>query len=208
MMVFLIFLLLTTITLSATAKITSHRIGSADGITLHYEEIGNPDNPTLLLIHDWVFSSVLFTPQFEDRRLVDRFHLVRMDGRGVGRSSKLMNKALYDNIYYHADDIHAVIKDITKPYPKKKLVLVGISYGFPKSLAYVDKYGYDNVAGLVSINGYVNTQTAFPPNATDPIVMGVLSNNYTKALLGLERIVDLSKRGPWDEESRMIFIGE
>jgi pimeloyl-ACP methyl ester carboxylesterase len=87
MMVFLIFLLIATITLSTTAKITSHTIKSTDGITIHYEEVGNPDNPALLLIHDAVFSRVLFTPQFEDRRLVDRFHLVRMEGRGVGRSS-------------------------------------------------------------------------------------------------------------------------
>jgi hypothetical protein len=119
-----------------------------------------------------------------------------------------MNKSFYDNIYYHADDVHAVIKDVTKPYPKKKLVLVGVSHGFPKSLAYVDKYGYDNVAGLVSSNGHLNTQTAFNPNVTDPSIMGVLSNDYTEALASIERIVDLCRTGPWDEESRMIFIGE
>src|SRR6185369_7903749 len=111
-----LFIISTTI-LFVTANITSHTIKSVDDVMIYYDEIGSPNNPTILFLHGALMGRIAFMRQFSDRQLVDKFHLVRMDYRGTGRSSKPTNISMYDNIYIYADDLNAVIQDVTKAYP-------------------------------------------------------------------------------------------
>ncbi|CAG8463381.1 8735_t:CDS:2 [Paraglomus occultum] len=152
-------------------------------------------------------SRIAFMPQFNDRRLVDKFHLVRMDCRGAGRSSKPTNMSMYDNIYVYADDLNAVIQDVTKSYPNKKVALVGWSFGFPISLAYLDKYGYDRVTGLVSCSGHANPKISLNATALGPFVDQLTSNDYTKAITTIESLVYVLTAKPLDEKTRLMFIG-
>ena len=123
--------IISAIVLFVTANITPHTVKSVDNVMIYYDEIGSPNNPTILFLHGVATGRMAFMPQFNDRRLLDKFHLVRMDYRGSGRSSKPTNISMYDNIYIYADDLNVVIQDVTKSYPKKKVVLVGRTFGFP-----------------------------------------------------------------------------
>ncbi|CAG8480801.1 9551_t:CDS:2 [Paraglomus brasilianum] len=182
-------------------------IKSVDNVMIYYDEIGSPNNPTILFIHAAFMGRIAFAPQFNDRRLVDKFHLVRMDSRGAGRSSKPTNISMYDSIYNYADDLNAVIQDVTKSYLKKKVVLVGWSFGFPTSLAYLDKYGYDKVAGLVSSAGLVNPKIGLNQTALASLDQ-LISNDYTKAITSIEGDVDTAITAkPFDEKTRLMFIG-
>lgn len=61
----------------------------ANGIEIEYESFGDPDDPTLLLVHGIGAQMVSWHPDFCEA-LVDRgFRVVRMDNRDVGLSSRL-----------------------------------------------------------------------------------------------------------------------
>lgn len=57
----------------------------ADGVAIFYREAGNKDNPSLLLLHGFPTSSVMFTKLMT--ALSDTFHLVAPDYPGFGFSA-------------------------------------------------------------------------------------------------------------------------
>jgi pimeloyl-ACP methyl ester carboxylesterase len=61
------------------------RTVDSDGVRLSVIERGDPDAPTLLLVHGFPDTQTLWSPVAE--RLADRFHVVSYDLRGAGRSS-------------------------------------------------------------------------------------------------------------------------
>ena len=60
-------------------------VDSSDGVRIAVYEEGNPDGPTVVLVHGWPDSHVLWDGVAP--LLADRFRIVRYDNRGVGRSS-------------------------------------------------------------------------------------------------------------------------
>jgi len=60
-------------------------IDSSGGVRIAVYEEGNPDGPTLVMVHGWPDSHVLFDGVAP--LLADRFRIVRYDNRGVGNSS-------------------------------------------------------------------------------------------------------------------------
>src|SRR6056297_59907 len=60
-----------------------------NGIELEYETFGDPQDPTLLLVHGLGAQLVSWHPDFCEG-LVDRgFHVIRFDNRDVGLSTKI-----------------------------------------------------------------------------------------------------------------------
>jgi pimeloyl-ACP methyl ester carboxylesterase len=55
-----------------------------DGVRIFYREVGDPRHPTLVLLHGFPSSSVMFRDLMP--RLADRFHLLAPDYPGFGRS--------------------------------------------------------------------------------------------------------------------------
>jgi pimeloyl-ACP methyl ester carboxylesterase len=59
-------------------------VTSADGVRIAVYEQGERDAPTLVLVHGWPDSHVLWDGVVP--LLADRFHVVTYDNRGVGKS--------------------------------------------------------------------------------------------------------------------------
>ncbi len=64
---------------------TSHRHITVDGVDIFYREAGNPQNPTLVLLHGYPSSSFMFRDLITN--LSHRFHLVAPDYPGFGNTS-------------------------------------------------------------------------------------------------------------------------
>ena len=63
---------------------TRHRTAMVDGLSIFYREAGDPRNPSLVLLHGFPSSSVMFRDLIP--RLADRFHMLAPDYPGFGRS--------------------------------------------------------------------------------------------------------------------------
>jgi len=61
-----------------------HMTATVDGLSIFYREAGDRRNPTLVLLHGFPSSSVMFRDLMP--RLADRFHLLAPDYPGFGRS--------------------------------------------------------------------------------------------------------------------------
>ena len=66
-------------------QITEQFVDSSDGVRVAVYEQGNPNGPTLVLVHGWPDSHVLWDGVVP--LLADRFRIVRYDNRGVGKTS-------------------------------------------------------------------------------------------------------------------------
>ena len=69
---------------SMTDAITTYHTVSVDGLDIFYREAGPRDAPTILLLHGFPSSSVMFTTLIP--RVADRYHLVAPDYPGFGLS--------------------------------------------------------------------------------------------------------------------------
>ena len=79
---------------------------SADGVTLACREEGDPDGPTVVLVHGWPDSHVLWDGVVP--LLADRFRVIRYDNRGVGGSGAPKATSAHAMARY-ADDLAAVL---------------------------------------------------------------------------------------------------
>src|SRR5437867_4063326 len=61
-----------------------HRTAMVDGLSIFYREAGDRRDPTLVLLHGFPSSSVMFRDLMP--RLADRLHLIAPDYPGFGRS--------------------------------------------------------------------------------------------------------------------------
>lgn len=91
----------------------------ANGISLHYEEQGNPDHPTIVLAHPMLFGSEVFDGLAAE--LVDDFHLVRPHLHGHGRSGYRTPLTI--------DDITADFDVWLRTLKRTRVVWVGYSIG-------------------------------------------------------------------------------
>jgi pimeloyl-ACP methyl ester carboxylesterase len=69
-----------------SGDLTAVRYGTAtvEGLSIFYREAGDPSHPSLVLLHGFPSSSVMFRDLIP--RLADRFHLIAPDYPGFGRS--------------------------------------------------------------------------------------------------------------------------
>lgn len=79
---------------------------SADGVTLACREEGDPEGPTVVLVHGWPDSHALWDGVVP--LLADRFRVIRYDNRGVGGSGAPKATSAHAMARY-ADDLAAVL---------------------------------------------------------------------------------------------------
>ena len=96
------------------AEITERFVDSSDGVRVAVYEEGNPAGPTVVLIHGWPDSHVLWDGVAP--LLTDRFRVIRYDNRGVGKTSVPKSVSAYTMAAY-ADDFAAVIDAVVPGEP-------------------------------------------------------------------------------------------
>ncbi len=129
-------------------EITERIIDSSGGVRIAVYEEGNPDGPTLVMVHGWPDSHVLWDGVVP--LLADRFRVVRYDNRGVGKSSVPKPVSAYTMSCY-ADDFAAVIDAVA---PGEPVHVVAHDWGSAGMWEYLSRPGAsDRVASFTSVAG-------------------------------------------------------
>ena len=141
------------------AGVKSGFVDAAHGVRIHYLEAGGAassdragQKASLLFVPGWTMPGWIWDPQIE--YFSKSFHVVAIDPRSQGESTHTDDA---NSPEIRAADIQAVIED-RKMAP---VVLIGWSQGVADLLAYVDRFGQRNVAGLVLVDGLAG----FDPDA-------------------------------------------
>ena len=129
-------------------EITERFVDSGDGVRIAVYEEGNPDGPTVVLVHGWPDSHVLWDGVAP--LLADRFRVVRYDNRGVGKSSVPKPVSAY-TMQCYANDFAAVIDAVA---PGEPVQVLGHDWGSAGVWEYLSRPGAsDRVASFTSVSG-------------------------------------------------------
>ncbi|QBJ95748.1 alpha/beta hydrolase [Rhodococcus sp. ABRD24] len=120
-------------------------IVSADGTTIVYRTLGDPDSRPLVLLHGWAQSSRCWGEPVLDQFAADH-HVIAVDLRGHGYSDA--PAAGYDNSANWAADVDAVL---TAEGVTAGAVLLGWSYGGLVICDYLAAHGTAAVDGVVLV---------------------------------------------------------
>lgn len=110
---------------AAHAAPIAYRTVNVDGINIAYREAGQPDKPTILLLHGVPSSSRMYDGLM--RRLGDDYHLVAPDYPGFGNSDA-PDAATYT---YTFDRLAQTMQKFTDAVGMNRYVLVMQDYGAP-----------------------------------------------------------------------------
>ncbi len=132
----------------ATAQNTdnSYKTVEIDGLDVFYREAGNPDNPTILLLHGFPTSSHMFRELIP--ALSDQFHLVAPDYPGYGYSSM----PSIDEFDYSFDNLANIIDKFIDKVGLKTYSLYLMDYGAPVGFRIATKHP-ERVESLIIQNG-------------------------------------------------------
>ncbi|MGH3560383.1 MAG: SDR family oxidoreductase, partial [Mycobacterium sp.] len=123
-------------------------VDSSDGTRLAVYLQGNPDGPTVVLVHGWPDSHVLWDGVVP--LLTERFRIVRYDNRGVGGSSVPRRVSAYTMMRF-ADDFAAVIAALS---PGQPVHVLAHDWGSTGVWEYLSRPGAaDRVASFTSVSG-------------------------------------------------------
>lgn len=131
---------------AATAAPVAYRTVQVDGIHIAYREAGNPDKPTILLLHGVPSSSRMYDGLL--RKLGDRYHLVAPDYPGFGNS----DAPDADNFSYTFANLSRLMLKFNDAIGLHRYVLFMQDYGAPVGMHMIMARP-DTVEGLVFQNG-------------------------------------------------------
>lgn len=123
-------------------------VDSADGVRVAVYEEGNPDGPTVVLVHGFPDSHVLWDGVVP--LLAERFRIIRYDNRGVGLTSAPKPVAAYAMARF-ADDFAAVTAELS---PGAPVHVLAHDWGSVGIWEYLKRPGAaDRVASFTSVSG-------------------------------------------------------
>ncbi len=123
-------------------------VSSPDGVELAVIEAGDGARPTVVLVHGYPNTKGLWRPLIP--LIVDRYHVVAYDLRGMGASSTPRGPAAYD-FDRLGDDLMAVIAAVA---PGKRVHLVGHDWGGIQGWEFATQERFDGVlASFTTIAG-------------------------------------------------------
>ncbi len=132
----------------AIQQVPQQFVDSADGIRIAVYEEGNPEGPTVVLVHGFPDSHVLWDGVVP--LLDDRFRIIRYDNRGVGLSSVPKPVSAYTMARF-ADDFAAVTGELS---PGRPVHVLAHDWGSVGVWEYLTRPGAsDRVASFTSVSG-------------------------------------------------------
>ncbi len=133
---------------AAAPQAAQRLVDSADGVRIAVYEDGNPDGPTVVLVHGWPDSHVLWDGVVP--LLAKRFWIIRYDNRGVGASSAPRPVSAYTMARF-ADDFAAVVAACS---PEEPVHVLAHDWGSVGIWEYLSRPGAaDRVASFTSVSG-------------------------------------------------------
>ena len=135
---------------------TRHRTATIDGLDVFYREAGDPNNPTLLLLHGFPTSSFMFRNLIAE--LSGEFHLVAPDHIGFGNSSA-PSVTEFD---YSFDHLTAITEKFIDHLGLQRFAIYIHDYGAPIGLRIASR-APERVTAIItqSGNAYVEGFTPF-----------------------------------------------
>lgn len=148
-------LLLVTITMmsalpAALAGTREYTAVAPDGVTLAFQESGNPEGPPIVFVHGLLGSRLNWDAQVSSP-LLQHYRLITYDLRGHGMTGKPTGTEAYADGRRWADDLAAVIKTTHA----RKPVLVGWSLGAAVITHYLAAYGDGDIKGVIYVDGVI-----------------------------------------------------
>jgi NAD(P)-dependent dehydrogenase (short-subunit alcohol dehydrogenase family)/pimeloyl-ACP methyl ester carboxylesterase len=132
----------------AMQQVPQQFVDSADGVRIAVYEEGNPVGPTVVLVHGFPDSHVLWDGVVP--LLGERFRVIRYDNRGVGLSSAPKPVSAYTMARY-ADDLAEVIGNLS---PGQPVHVLAHDWGSVGVWEYLTRAGAgDRVASFTSVSG-------------------------------------------------------
>ena len=125
---------------------TKHKTIEIDGLDIFYREAGNPNSPTILLLHGFPTSSHMFRNLIPI--LADEFHLIAPDYPGFGASSM----PRVNEFEYSFDKLANIVEQLTLKLDLQQYFLYLMDYGAPVGYRLATKYP-EKVSGLIVQNG-------------------------------------------------------
>ncbi|MGW6374554.1 alpha/beta fold hydrolase [Rhodococcus sp. NPDC055112] len=125
---------------------TRHRTATIDGLEVFYRESGDPDNPTLVLLHGFPSSSHMFRNLIAE--LADEFHVVAPDHIGFGHSSM----PAVDEFDYSFDRLAEITDQLLDRLGIDRFALYIQDYGAPIGLRIAAKHP-ERVTALITQSG-------------------------------------------------------
>ncbi len=130
----------------ASEQDVAYKTVTIDGLDVFYREAGNPDKPTILLLHGFPTSSHMFRDLIP--ALSDQFHLVAPDYPGYGHSS-MPGVNEFD---YSFDNLANIIDKFIDKVGLDTYSLYMMDYGAPIGFRIATKYP-ERVESLIIQNG-------------------------------------------------------
>jgi NAD(P)-dependent dehydrogenase (short-subunit alcohol dehydrogenase family)/pimeloyl-ACP methyl ester carboxylesterase len=132
----------------AIQQVPQQFVDSADGVRIAVYEEGNPEGPTVVLVHGFPDSHVLWDGVVP--LLAERFRVIRYDNRGVGLSSVPKPVSAY-KMERFADDLVAVIGELS---PGRPVHVLAHDWGSVGVWEYLTRPGAgDRVSSFTSVSG-------------------------------------------------------
>ena len=115
----------TTVARADNLTYVAYKTVTMEDVDIFYREAGDPENPTLLLLHGFPTSSHMFRDLIPE--LADEYHLIAPDYPGYGFSSM----PSVDDFDYSFDNIARIIEKFTDEIELDRFSLYLMDYGAP-----------------------------------------------------------------------------
>ncbi|MEV5978849.1 SDR family oxidoreductase [Streptomyces sp. NPDC052114] len=170
------------------------------GVELCVAELGDPDRPTVLLVHGYPDSKEVWTEVAE--RLADRFHVVLYDVRGHGRSTAPRPLRGGFTLEKLTDDFLAVADAVS---PDRPVHLVGHDWGSVQSWEFVTvKRTEGRIASFTSMSGpsldhfghWIKKRMSRPTPRRVGQLLGQGAKSWYVYMLHTPALPELAWRGP------------
>jgi len=124
----------------------SYKTVEIEGLNVFYREAGDPNNPTILLLHGFPTSSHMFRDLIP--QLADKYHLIAPDYPGYGYSSM----PSVDEFDYSFDNMANIVDKFIDKIGLESYSLYLMDYGAPIGFRIATKHP-ERVEGLIIQNG-------------------------------------------------------
>jgi non-heme chloroperoxidase len=177
---------------------------SADGTHLYVFDTGKKNSISILFIHGWRQSHIVWKHQLKSGLLNSCYRLVAFDLRGHGLSDKPLEESKYNDPALWGDDIDSVIK----ARKLDKIIICAWSSGATFLCDYINKYGTNSLIGIVLIDPNTRGYGRAKPTGKnlEEVFLNLGSDKISDRQIANEKfLANLTKKGNVKFSSELYF---